>query len=478
MLSRFFRFLVCLLLGAVGLTSCKKNSFNTEGKLSFSADTVLFDTVFTTVGSSTRALKIYNTHSEAIRIDNIYIARGQQSKFRMNVNGVAGNRMENVEILPNDSLWVFVEVTLDPNNQNTPLLVTDSILFEVNGHLQDVDLVAFGQDAIFLYPQPGNFGFFLDCDVQWNNVKPYVIYGQAIVKEGCCLTMLPGTRVYLHKFSSIAVAPGGCIDIQGTKIDSVILQGDRLELEYREVPGQWDFLYMKAPASAKINYAVIKNANVGIWCDSLRNPSTYDVEITNTRVWNMSATAMYARNGSVKMENCIFANGGQYVGAFTWGGKYLANHCTFANYYNYGSRNTPSVILTNYFQDENDVITPFNLDEASFTNCIIFGNNPSEFELSNVGGGAFNYKLSNTCIRVKNDFNSSDPLKFENILRNPIDDSMFVNPQLNDYRLRATSPVRDKGSNAFLSPATYNDIEGVSRTLDGMPDMGAYEYKP
>ncbi len=476
MSSRILLFSAIIAFLWLGFSSCKKDKFTTNGALDFSNDTVIFDTVFTQIGSSTKAFKIYNTHNENIRISKIYIAGGETSKYRMNIDGVSGRVFTDIEIAPNDSMWGFVEVTLDPNNQNTPLIVTDSIIFETNGVQQDIDLVAFGQDAIFLYPEPGNFGFYLDCsELNWNSTKPYVIYGQAIVKPGCTLDMAPGTRVYIHKYSSLAIAEGAGLDIHGTKSDSVIIQGDRLELDYRELPGQWQGLFIKQPILANIDYAVIKNGNLGIFCDGDSTnsiPASATVHITNTKVLNMGATCFYGRHSKVKMENCVWGNGAQYVAAFTQGGDYECNNCTFADYYSYATRNTPAVLITNYFQDENDVVYSYDLTNILFNNCLIYGSNPSELEFSNQGGGQFNYKFRNTMFRVKDDFSSSDANYFESIYRNPNGDSLFVNSAINDYHLRQTSPARDKGN----SGATPIDIDGKPR--DSSPDLGAYEFIP
>ena len=99
-----------------------------------------------------------------------------------------GKSFTDVEIGAEDSLFIFVEVTIDPNNQNTPLIVTDSILFETNGNLQDIDLVAWGQDAHYYRNLPEVHSVFLNCNDVWNNDKPYVIYGYALVDS----------RMYAH----------------------------------------------------------------------------------------------------------------------------------------------------------------------------------------------------------------------------------------------------------------------------------------
>ena len=58
--------------------------------LTFSVDTIVFDTVFTTVGSTTKQFKIYNPSSKSIQIDEIELMGGDQSPFRLNVDGEKG----------------------------------------------------------------------------------------------------------------------------------------------------------------------------------------------------------------------------------------------------------------------------------------------------------------------------------------------------------------------------------------------------
>lgn len=472
---------ICILgvLCSLVLFSCRKDSFTTSGNLDFSRDTVMFDTVFTTIGSATRSFKVYNRQNDYIRISSVYLAGGETSKFRMNIDGMSGRSFSDIEIAPNDSIWGFVEVTLDPNNLNTPLVVTDSIVFETNGNLQDIDLVAFGQDAYFHFPGPSDstIVFNLNCDEHWYNDKPHVIYGFAQVKKGCSLTMDPGTRVYIHRYSGIFVNEGSLF-INGTKSDSVTIQGDRLELDYRNLPGQWEFIRILKPAATSIDHAIIKNANIGIVADTFSvNGPGYEVFIRNTQILNMAAIGFFGRGSKVLLENCVFANAGQSAAAFAYGGTYRANNCTFANYYSYSTRNSPCVVLNNYFKDANETVFARNLDEATFQNCLIYGNNPSELEFDKDNGATFNFQFNHCLFKVKDEFDVSDPLKFSNVLKNPAGDSLFIDYSNNNYHLRASSAARNRGSLDFLTPKTQNDLDGNSRTLDGLPDLGAYEFK-
>ena len=130
-------FLYGSLLTLFIVSSCKKDKLisDANGKLSFSTDEVLFDTVFTTVGSTTKVFKIYNTFKERINVSKIFLALGSNSQFRLNVDGLSSATHSNIEIEGGDSLFLFVQVTVNPTGLNSPLLIKDSIIFETNGNI-------------------------------------------------------------------------------------------------------------------------------------------------------------------------------------------------------------------------------------------------------------------------------------------------------------------------------------------------------
>ncbi|MEO0405395.1 MAG: hypothetical protein AAF193_11035, partial [Bacteroidota bacterium] len=206
------------------ISGCRKDEFLTDSnaKLDFSADTILFDTVFTTIGSTTSVLKVYNRNDQPIKISDISLVGGNQSPYRVNVDGVPGTQFSDVEIRANDSLFVFVEVTIDPGNSNLPFIVTDQLLFTTNGNEQVVELNSWGQDAIF----HGGLGgiFTLECDEVWDPNRPHVLYGIVAVDEDCCLTINPGTQVYCHKGAGLLVFRG-CLEVNGELGNEVVFQG-------------------------------------------------------------------------------------------------------------------------------------------------------------------------------------------------------------------------------------------------------------
>ena len=102
-------YILILLLSLGYLFSCEDEKYLSSAnvKLRFSVDTVMFDTVFTTVGSTTQHLKVYNPYDQKVLISSIKLAKAETSNFRLNINGVSTNEVQNLEIAPYDSLYIF-----------------------------------------------------------------------------------------------------------------------------------------------------------------------------------------------------------------------------------------------------------------------------------------------------------------------------------------------------------------------------------
>ena len=182
-------------------TSCRTEfSFRPveASDLRFSRDTVYLDTVFTGISSATYPLKVYNNSDAAVSIPSVYLESGDDSNFRLNVDGLSGKSFSNIELLPKDSMYVFIETTADigqlTQNENQ-FLYEDKLHFTNSG---SVSLLTLVQDAVFLYPEKdeqgikesipigvdgqgnslGLNGFFLDDDeLIFTNEKPYVVFG-------------------------------------------------------------------------------------------------------------------------------------------------------------------------------------------------------------------------------------------------------------------------------------------------------------
>jgi len=489
-------------------SSCR-NDFESEpsnGRLEFSRDTVFLDTIFSNIGSSTYNLKIYNRSDQDINIPSIRLGRGENSEYRLNVDGLAGKSFEDIQILAKDSIFVFVETTIDINNFQNPddaFLYTDQILFDTGGNEQKVELVTLVQDAIFLFPKDlgdGMFetltlgegedavqieGFFLEDDeLNFTNEKPYVIYGYAAVRSGKTLIVNAGARVHFHADSGILIANNGSIKVNGTastdaalQENEVIFESDRLEPRFSNVPGQWGTIWMTAGSTDnEFNFTTIKNASVGLLMDS--NDGDRTLTLRNVQIYNSANTGLLAKTGNIYGENVVINNSSQYAFLGSLGGKYEFNHCTFANYWSNSFRNTPAVQLTNFLQISNTEVVVADLIQADFTNCIIYGNERREIGLSQEPSAQFNFNFKNSLIRFQDetgqfennplyDFNNTSI--YSNIILNQ--DPSFNNADRNNFNIeKDVSGAENIGLQNIQPPIDLN-----LKNRMNPPDAGAYE---
>ena len=479
-MKKVFQLLIFIFFGVILIFSCRKESFTTsnDDKLTFSTDSLFFDTVFATIGSSTHSFKVYNKHSKSIKISSISVKNGSSSYFKLNVDGVSGNNHKDVEIGANDSIFIFAEVTIDPQNTNTPYVVEDQIVFETNSNIQQVNLIAWGQRAIFHKPGTG-FGAFGIGNETWNSDTPHVVYGIAVVDSGYKLTISKGAKIFFHGGSTLYVNKHATLDISGTATEPVIMQGDRLDPSYEEIPGQWNGIYL-SPLSTnnKIRNAIIKNASIGIQVDTVNGVSP-TLEMRNTWIRNMSKIGLFARGATIKAYNCIISNCGNYCVAFTIGGNYEMNHCTIGNYWSssYGERKTPALLINNWFQAASLQYIPRDLTDATFNNCIVYGGMIGELALSSIQGALFNYQFNHCILKVDGDKIATNGPEYINCLINK--DPLFVNSESN-YRLKENSPAI-KAGDANIITAGSNlvklrfDYDGIDRLDGNNPEIGAWE---
>lgn len=491
------KFSLIALLGLIILGACRReeNIVVASNDLRFSTDTVFLDTVFETIGSSTYELKVYNDGKESISIPQIRLA-DPASPYRLNINGTATKQLANVEILPEDSIYIFIEVNAGDLSAVPEMLVEDQLIFDLQGRSQEVQLVTLAKQAIFHFPDrfivlgsgPGAVVIpysIIDCNTNWDGSLPHVVYGYAVVDSGCTLNLDPGLDVHFHENSGLWVFNDGQLNIAANESpgrgDSVTFSSDRLEPFYEDVPGQWGGvlggLYIGQGARANINNLVLKNAVNGLRADSA--VYTDQLQITNSYILNSSRTAFYAGYSNVKAYNLIIANQGLY-GFYAFGGNYEFRQCSFLNYWNQSTRQESCVLLTNFleFQDANGSIQKIarDLENAYFGNCVIDGNNSQELGLAEDPAALMNFSFNNVMMKLDNDpeergFSITDP-GFNTVYVNLVSD--FVDRNSNNYQLDSLSQLIDQGNttDGFLVPT---DILGKIRNFNGLPDLGAFE---
>ncbi len=481
--------LFLLALISFNFLACKNEetiSSDPNLRLSFSTDTVHFDTIFTTLSSLTLNFKVYNRNDKAINISNIRLESGDSSFYRININGFAQNSLDNEVINANDSIYIFVEVTIDPNNQDSPLAVEDNIVFSSNGNEQKVLLLAYGQDAVIYYPQYfptnglppysiiGDDGNGNCSGVTWTNEKPILIFGYAVVDEGCSLTIEAGTEVYFHAFAGLWVYEDAKLSVLGTPDAVVTFQGDRFEEIYQNEPGQWDRIWInKSDQDHIIQNVVIKNALIGLQIEAFPfeldggQISPNKITIENTFISYSSARGIYMRNYKADLSNVAIANSGQYSVAISGGGEYTFNNCTFSDYWTLTTRETASFTVVNEYVIDN-VIYQRPITNSHIYNSIIDGNisDGNEFVLELSGSGndfSGDYNLIKTTNALPADFSNTVPYELPGLI-DPWNSNL--KPSINAYVLGLANPLS----------ATLSDLEGNPRPA--APALGAYEYEP
>lgn len=456
-------------------SSCEEHYYVSEDApvLRFSVDTLSFDTVFTTVGTVTKQVKVYNPYNEPVLIPSVSLGGGRQSRFRLNVDGDTSLVSKNVVIGPHDSIFVFVQANVNPNAATEPFLIEDSICFNFENHQARVVLNAFGRNAVYHYPEQGRYYSIIDCD-NWDHSRPHVIYGYAVVDSASTLRLFSGDEIYLADQALIWVYREGSIVVEGTPSRPVLFTSVRHDGHYESLPGQWNYIWI-SPGSTdnRIDWAVIENGYVGLLVDSVVNDKP-TLRITNTIVRNMSHAGILANGSYVIGDNLLVANCKTAAVALQRGGNYCMNNSTFVNYWRYDVRKSPCVVLNNYKTDpyNTNLIYPVDLEQAAFNNCIIYGNYAdTEIALVATDHARFNVSFDHCLMKAQDSVLRSYDAELNDVILN--EDPMFVGASDGDFHLLNDSPARLAGDQCWL--LDIRDLDGNVRRLP--PTIGAYEIK-
>ncbi len=445
-----------LLVAFVVFISCtpedeKIDSGNIQ-PLTFSTDTVIFDTIFTAVGSVTKRLIVGNPNKNAVRISTINLATGSSSPYTIFVDGVPDDQFQDEILLGNDSLLVLIQVMIDPQEEDLPFLVKDSIVFNTNNISQHVKLISYGQDANFLNDS------ILACNEVWDSNKPYVISNSVLIDTLCTLTVKKGVRVFSDNNSFVFVK--GRLLVEGEADSPVLFSNSRLDEDFINAPGQWGgIIFLPGSAGNNINFASIRNAAVGLNLDTFDNDTLPEIIVNNTIIENMSASGILTIGADVYATNVLIDNCAEFMTGNFGGGYHTYIHCTFANSETDFFRQNPSFAFTDNFNQNNRTLVSdlfVNLD-----NSIVWGNLEEElvFDLSGETNSVL--IIANSILKTNLELDINNNLLNEN--------PKFIDPANFNYRLDTLSPAKDAGGPSSL----LLDLDGNPRDAD--PDLGAYE---
>jgi len=509
-----FILLSCLLTVLPGCEP-KEDLVQTSGSLELRADSVVFDTVFTTIRTVTKRLWVYNRNSGAVKTDVTLLGRAGTT-FSLVINGDANPAVSGLTIRGKDSVLVLVRAVLGDNGTALkPFLITDEVHFRTNGNDQVAHLVAYGQNAYFHRAE------IIRANETWRTDKPHVIINAnytdpnqpntvyavgVVVAPGITLTIPKGARIYSHAGAYLQVSgrllvgqdfqPGTATTdtVKASNSNIVRFQGDRLEPLYNDVPGQWGgIIFTGSSTGNRIRYAEIKNATFGAL---LYNPDYSasprpDLTLENTVIKNISganlsfanATAstgggVISYSGDVSATNCLFTNCGEFAVFGVGGGTYSFNFCTFANYTPSFRRETSSLTFTNEQAAPPNTKRPLSL---KLYNSILWGSFEDELFVKNYTDPNYSVDIKNTLLRTREYASNAAVVggpTVNLVNQDPLFNATSLTSSRPDYRLKdaspATAPRRVPAGPAASLPG--RDLQNLPRLL-ASPSLGAYEHK-
>ena len=451
-------------------------------RLAFSTDTLSFDTVFTAQGSATAQMKVYNRNASALLIDRVWLKEGKA--YRVNIDGEPdADKWRDIQINGHDSLYLFIRVEIDPLDQDNPVLVTDQLCFHLkNGHTQEVELEAYGQDVRRIGHK--GCGRTDTTSMAFTAERPYLIFDTLIIRENMLLEA--GTTVYMHNGACIYV--GGDVTAAGTAKNPIVFRGDRLDRLFDSVPyafasGSWNGIYLQGTPAQKyeLQYVDILSGNIGLYSYNDGKGATLpQLTMNGCRIHNHSMYGLVLVNTDATVTNSEISNCASYC-VYCAGGTQRFFHTTVASYFGFTNIRIQSVA-------KDDVAAVFidNLDKTthtttSFYNSIITGYLSNQlvvatpFDQYYPGEFIGNY-LKTDSLHIPNARDNTYWQKTDTA-------ALFVNDFYKykeyiyyNFHLDSISPAIGIADSLLAVPYP-SDRDGVSRA--GIkPDAGCYQHLP
>lgn len=448
---RNFFYLLCSLFLSFAIISCNsEEGLNTDPnfRLSFSVDTLSFDTLFTGFGSTTMQFKVYNRSSKKVNVEEVYL-QNINSPYRLNVNGVEEENFADVEIGANDSLYVFVEVDLIPNNADNAVLLEDVLVFNVNKNLQGIVLSTWAQDVILVEED-------IAKSEKWTGNRPYLVDKQISIAENTILTLEKGTKVYFKKNAGLDVY--GNLLVEGNFKNKVYFGSSRLEELYENVPGQWNGIYIHGNGNLnKLSHFILEDGINGIkYQNGEGEAGKLDLEYGIIR--NFTQNGISVTNVTFEAHDLLLLNCGDECLKVENGDLNLY-HSTLYNFWNFDLRTASVIGIKNS--------TEYGVNMA---NCIVWGSHNNELMVENTSA----LVIENSLLKLSNSLQQEYSSIFTDCIFN--ENPEFISIEERIYSLANNSPCINTGK-IEIGEIFPVDLQNKPRNIDEAPDMGAYEFK-
>ncbi|MFC6269300.1 hypothetical protein [Frigoriflavimonas asaccharolytica] len=450
--------------------SCNRDDISFESPsqaLRFSTDTVFCDTVYNQVRSETYAVKVFNDEDKDILIPNISLRDGAGSLYKINVDGKSGFSFDNVALRKKDSLYIFVEIA--PTASVPEAIAEDQVLFKLPTGEQKVTLFSVVQDAEFFVETPGNPNV-LNGNVNWNNTKAKIIYGDLTISSGSTLNIGAGTKVYFFKNSGMKISTGASLNINGDLGSEVILRGDRNDPKYDTLPKNWNSIDFAIGSTLNMNYARLFGGTNGLQMNQT------NATINNTIIHTFQESGIFAINSTIVAKNLVMNNCGNADVTIQKGGNYDFTHCTLANYWdNLGTGNV--LFASNSFINENGQTENGALN-LNIKNSILWNNKSNAVVLKPTVGQVFTYIVQNALLKYETSaagFNfTGNPQIVSSIINTDPYFTEFNIPAMN-LKPAFDSPAKNKGNPSFAASIPLDILKLSRASSNPPPTLGAYQ---
>ena len=476
----FFSLLLYIVTGCIN-----DETFSTDAskQLSITNDTVDFDTLFSTVASSTKQTMVYNYSGENLRIATVRLQRGNQTGFRVNVSGSyldnnTGSIVKDIEIRKGDSIRIFIEMTPKRNGALEPVRIEDNIIFTLeSGVQQSMALRAHVWDAVIYESQLA-----IKQDTTIRSNTPILLQKGMKVDSNATLRIEAPTKLYFHSNTGLDVY--GTLIIAGNQGEEVVLRGDRTDkmfpyLPYDRISGQWKGIHFYSSSSHNdISYADIHATEHGIVCDSASSFSAEEANlcVRYSKIHNCKGYGLKSYMNNLLIADTEISNAQNDCIAI-YGGLATIVHCTIAQFYPFTAERGVALRFQNFDKEKdyplhgllcyNSIVTGLGEDE-------IMGNRREDKE-----DMAYIYYFENCLLRTPQITDESQNEILKNVIWEKAEDEIQgtkhfrltdMQNMLFDFRLSEQSTAIGKGQLLLGYPSDKN---GIVRPEN--PDLGCYQ---
>lgn len=453
-------FSIIIIMAAALLTaSCIEDGYATsaDAQPKFSTDTLKMGLSFTEQPTPTSRFTVHNRNNKILSISRIALRSGAESAFRINVDGSAGESFSDIEIRPNDSIYIFVEATLPATGSGEARAFTDHIDFLTNGVSSSVVVRADGCDVKRVK------GYTVSSDEVWKPGMMYQVFDSLVVAPGATLTLDPGVTLCFHAGAYMKV--DGTLIAEGTAEAPVEMRGDRTDnvltdISFDLMASQWTGLAFGPESRGnRLRHANIRNTEYGI-----RAYEDAEVEFINCRLRNSASYVLTGSHAKLRIIGTEVAEAASGLLALI-GGEAYVSQSTFANYYLFAAIRGAAIQLTHFSPDTADPESDRPYLKADFSNSIVYGLgsdlNAGDFEGTDI--------YFRNCVLKST---GEDDDHFISILwdTDPLYGSVRED-YLFDYRLKPESAARTWADPALIPAEAVTDPYGEKRTTVA----GAYE---